>query len=120
MVERDYEEWDVHGKWVEVEEGEEEMKVVGDKAREEEDGQGEQADPLVEEDERAEEGEPLHQLREVDPRPLDGGPTARRKRWRRVTWESRRRWRRSGGGRRGRQRRTHWMPNIYDGRSPAP
>ncbi|ONK64003.1 uncharacterized protein A4U43_C07F21110 [Asparagus officinalis] len=88
MVERDYEEWDVHGKWVEVEEGEEEMEVVGDEAREEEDGQGEQADPLVEEDERAEEDEPLHQLREVDPRPRDGGLTARRKRRRRATWES--------------------------------
>ncbi|ONK63798.1 uncharacterized protein A4U43_C07F19050 [Asparagus officinalis] len=29
IVERDYEEWDVHGKWGEVEEGEEEMGVVG-------------------------------------------------------------------------------------------
>ncbi|XP_020266090.1 uncharacterized protein LOC109841540 [Asparagus officinalis] len=29
MVERDYEEWDVNGKWGEVEEGEEEIGVVG-------------------------------------------------------------------------------------------
>ncbi|ONK59740.1 uncharacterized protein A4U43_C08F9990 [Asparagus officinalis] len=119
MVERDYEEWDVHGKWGEVEKGEEEMGVVD---------------------------ELLHQLREVDPQPLDGGAAPRRKRRRRAAWESRReaaaeRRRAKGNARRvGRrprrrgqpqketrtawssqrgteQRRTHWMPDNCDGRS---